>query len=351
MLSAKASNSILTKARAKYGRRLTPKNYRDLVALGSVGDVAAYLKGHTHFAGALAGVQESALHRGNLEKLLKQSNLKDMDLLCRFESSVGEHLFEYIIMRGEIDELLRFIRHLAAGHPEEYILDVSYRFNHFTRLDLLSLPKCKNFRDLAGMLQQTRYGKMIQPFLNGQIEHNMDNLESSFDRFLFKETFAMLERNFLGETREELRGILSLEAELANIRRIYRAKRYYDGDAKVLSRHLLPYSRFLSSRQQDALLHAADGAEVLSILRASRYKKYTARFDPADIDDFARRVLQDYCERKLHFSTHPAVVMACYFRFAENELDNITNIIEGIRYGLPPDRISSTLVLPEKGRG
>lgn len=351
MLAAKASNSILTKTRAKYGRRLTPKNYRDLAALGSVGDVAAYLKTHTHFAEGLAGVQESALHRGNLEKLLQQSNLKDIDRLCQFERSVGDHLFEYIIMRGEIDELLRFIRHLMAGRPEEYILDMSYRFNHFTRLDLMALPKLKSYGELAAYLQSTRYGRVMKPFEEGKLEFSIGNLESAFDRFLYKESFAMLRRSFSGETKKELVFILSLEAELSNIRRIYRAKRYYDGSADALAEHILPYNCLLSPRQLESMLKAADGTEVLSILRASRYGKYTGRFDPTEIDSFSRRVMQDYCERKLHFSTHPAVVMACFFRFAEDEVDNITNIIEGIRYGLSPDRISAMLVLPGKKEG
>ena len=351
MLSAQASNSILTKARAKYGRRLTAKNYRDLTSLGSVADVAAYLKSHTHYAEGLAGIQESALHRGNLEKLLQQSNFKDLDRLCRFERSVSDHLFEYIIMRGEIDELLRFIRHLMAGHPEEYILDLSYRFSRFTRLDLLALPKLKSFPEFAAALRGTRYGKLIKPFADGELAYTMDNLESAFDRFLYRETFAMLDRNFSGDTKSELRYMFSLEAELTNIRRIVRSKKYYDGDPAALREQMLPYECLLSSRQLDALIKAADENEALRLLRESRYGKYTARFDPAEIDGFARRVMQNFCGRKLHFSTHPAVVMACYFSFADNELNNITNIIEGIRYELPPDRISAMLVLPEKKEG
>lgn len=351
MLAAKASNSILAKARAKYGQRLTPRNYKDMVALRSVGDVAAYLKTHTHFSAALAGVQESAIHRGNLEKLLQQSNLTESQQLCRFEESVGEHLFEYIVMRREIDELCRFIRYLAAGRPEEYILDLSYSFNSFTRLDLLALPKMRSFGELAQALKGTKYERVVRPFVEDPAYRNIDLVESAFTQFLYKETFRMLEKNFSGPTREELHYILSLEAELSNIRRILRAKKYYGGSRESLLTHMLPHACLLSSRQMEGLLAAESDQQALSLLRSSRYGRYTARFDPAEIDGFARRVLQDVCQRKIHFSTHPAVVMACYFRHAEVEVDNVTNIIEGIRYGLPPDRISALLILPEKERG
>ena len=351
MPAAGASNSILAKARAKYGRRLTAKNYRDMIALGSVADLAAYLKAHTHYAAALAGIQESAVHRGNLEKLLQQSDLKDIQQLCHFEQSVGEHVFEYIVMRGEIDQLLRFIRYLAAGRPEEYILDLSYSFNSFTKLDLPALSKLRSFSELAAALKGTRYERIVRFFAADAGRRQLDNVESAFTLFLYQETFQMLHKSFSGETRKELEYLLSLEAELTNIRRVVRSKKYYDANRESLEEHMLPYRCLLTAHQQETMLSAADANEALAVLQNSRYKRFTQRFAPEEIDGFARRVLLEVCQQKLHFSKSPAVVMICFFQYAQGEVDNVTNIIEGIRYGLPPDRISALLTLPEKERG
>ena len=49
----------------------------------------------------------------------------------------------------------------------------------------------------------------------------------------------------------------------------------------------------------------------------------------------------------MHFSTHPMVVMISYILITEVELDDIINVIEGIRYGLSPEEIKPMLVLVE----
>ena len=47
MAIAYASNAVLSKARAMYGKRLTEKDYAGLLACTSVPEVLSYLKSHT----------------------------------------------------------------------------------------------------------------------------------------------------------------------------------------------------------------------------------------------------------------------------------------------------------------
>ena len=46
MLSSLASNAILSKARAMYGKRLTKENYRELLNCKSVGEVRVSKESH-----------------------------------------------------------------------------------------------------------------------------------------------------------------------------------------------------------------------------------------------------------------------------------------------------------------
>lgn len=50
MLSSMSSNAILAKARTMYGRRLTDKDYEDLLACKTVPEVANYLKNETVYS-------------------------------------------------------------------------------------------------------------------------------------------------------------------------------------------------------------------------------------------------------------------------------------------------------------
>ena len=84
-----ASSAVITKARAKYGNRLTQKDYKALLKCNNVTSVVSYLKSHTKYADVLSKLNENEIHRGQLEVLLKQKVFYDFDSLCRYEMSEG----------------------------------------------------------------------------------------------------------------------------------------------------------------------------------------------------------------------------------------------------------------------
>ena len=64
--------AVLAKARAKYGKFLTERDYANLLACQSVPEVMVYLKSHTRYASVLYEINERDVHRGRLEQLLRQ---------------------------------------------------------------------------------------------------------------------------------------------------------------------------------------------------------------------------------------------------------------------------------------
>lgn len=91
------SYAVLAKARAKYGRFLTDRDYASLIACQSVAEVMVYLKSHTHFASVLSEVNERDVHRGRLEMLLRQYLFNEFDTLCRYDSSVSVGFSRYVV--------------------------------------------------------------------------------------------------------------------------------------------------------------------------------------------------------------------------------------------------------------
>ena len=86
-----SSNAVLTKARAMYGRHLTKHNFNDLLSCHSVGEVASYLKNNTNYRKILMDVNESEIHRGRLEQLLRRKMFEDVAALCIYLSLI--HIF------------------------------------------------------------------------------------------------------------------------------------------------------------------------------------------------------------------------------------------------------------------
>jgi V/A-type H+-transporting ATPase subunit C len=345
MLSTYASNSILAKTRAKYGRCLNDQNYRDLAGLGSVTDVAAYLKTRTHYSAVLENMRESAVHRGNLERLLEAWFLIEVNRLCRFERSVGEHMFECVIRRTELGELLAFLRYLTAGHPKDYLLHLSETVNYHSGFDLAALCEVTDYDGLLEFLQGTDLYKVFlgfRPQKGQKLDFTM--LETSLDKYLYGFEIGVVKKNFTGETQEELCEILTVCAEMLNLRRIIRAKQYFSAGGETLRSMMIDAHSGISQRRLEEMIEAPTTDAAVKVLKRTGYRRDLERISFSYIDDFAKRVIYSRCRSKIRMSIHPAVVMLCYIKLMEIEIDNVTNIIEGVRYQLGADEISKLLV-------
>ena len=60
----------------------------------------------------------------------------------------------------------------------------------------------------------------------------------------------------------------------------------------------------------------------------------------------ARRVQE---EKMIHFSTDPHVIYTAFMLLCHKEMENIIRVIEGVHYGMKPEKIESLLSLGKKG--
>ncbi len=344
-MGSNAAYAVMTKSRAKYGKRLTEQNYRELLNLSSVDEIAGYLKTQTHYASALGAVQEKVIHRGYLEKLLRGKIFADFANLCHFEKSVGEHLFEYIVLRGDISQLLQFIRYYNAGHPEEYLFDLPIFFNRHTQIDLIALSKVKSFDELLQIFSASPLAKVIagfRPVSGYEIDYSA--LEAALNKYLFAFATEMLKKYSFKKAADELKALFATQAELENLRIIYRSKKYFHLSKEMLSALLIPQSNHFTKRQTREMIDAEEIKSIDEILLKSYYHKFLRATAPTYIDEYIGRVLYKTCRKYMRFSSDPAVVMVSCIYLFELEIEDITSIIEGVRYKMPPEQIRRRLL-------
>lgn len=343
MLSSYASNSVLTKARSKFGKRLKADDYNALVSMSGVSDIAAYLKSSTHYGDTLKNINESAMHRGNLEMLLRSQLVSELAELCNFEKSVGEHFFEFIIAYGEVKELLSFIRYFNAGHPEEYLLNMPDFFNKHTPLDLVALSQVKSYGELVELLSHSPYHKIFSPFdVKDGEPIDILNIEAQLYKYLYGLLFSLISRG-LHPGKEELVGIYKMKAELDNIRRIYRGKKYFGLKKELLISQMLPYQYKISKPQLNKMLSSDNPDEIIETVKQAYRSKY-CDFDKYNIDMNCSVLFYKYLLRKMRYTTHSSVAMACYFYLLNYEIEDITTIIEGVRYKVAFDEYKDLIL-------
>lgn len=353
MLATFSSNVVLAKARTMYGRRLTPENYRDLLKCQTVNEVAAYLKGHTVYSKVLAGIEETGIHRAELEAILKRKLEEEYASLIRYEVTVGEHFSDYFVQRTEIDRILHTILVLDAGTAGkseisgsgETGFEIPYFLKHSTGIRFDKLKKAGNYDDFLAALERTPYHDILQPFRPGENERtDYTKIEIALFSYLYDNVFEIIRKYTHGDTRRQLLDIFNSYIDLTNFVRIARLKLSYHVEPGEILKAVFPYGT-LSQHILEEMSKAGTQEEMQAVLSRTEVGKRAKRVDSTYLDEIPVRVNFRTCRHYIDFSTHPSVVLISYIFFCEAEISDIVTIVEGIRYKLAPPEIKGLLTI------
>lgn len=345
MFTSFSSNAILAKSRAMYGKRLNAQNYIDLLNCKSVGEVASYLKSRTYYSDIFEGVTPSAIHRGQFESLLVKHAFNCYETLCRYELSIGQDYYKYFITRNDIDMILTCVRLLNTGNPEDYLLYMPVFFGSHTEIDQLKLSKVRSIEDLIKALDGTEYKAILQPYeMNFDLVTGKLNIEAAFNRYKYQKLKELVEKGFKGKGTEQVLEILKIQSDIRTIINIYRLKKLLNADKELIKHFLFPDISRMSISQLNMLADAPSAEDMLKLLDKTDYGKNINIPNFEYIEDVAQRYLYKWNLKSLRFSSNPTVVMFCYIFLLENEINNITHIIEGIRYKVSSNDIKNMLI-------
>ncbi len=344
MAIAYASNAVLSKARAMYGKRLTEKDYAGLLACTSVPEVLSYLKNHTKYAPLLNSVSERDVHRGQLELILRQQLFYDFASLCRYEISAGEHFSQYIILRTEIKQIMHFLMLIKSGKAEEYLYALPMYFNSHTNIDLNALAKAKTYADFLNTLGNTPYKTILTKFIPKEHSQlDLPSIENALYTYLYTVVFSIIDKYTHGRQKKELRHLFTSNIDLVNFVRILRLKKYYHLNSDLIKPQLLPFGT-LSEKHIADMCNAQTSKELFSIMQGTIAGRAISKMEYNYAGEISARGRYNLGRKSIRFSTYPTVVMMSYIFLEEAELSNVVNIIEGVRYKIDPEEIKKLLI-------
>jgi len=346
-ISEYSANVILAKARAMYGRALTPADYSRLLNVRSVSEIAAYLKHETHYAEVLADINESTVHRGHLEALLRRKLWIDYGRLVRYDNAVGMHLSSYIIQREEIGMILLCLRLMNAGRGQELVLSAPPQFTALSKLNPVIMGQAENFEELLEAAAGTGYHKLLRPLAMTDRAPTVTQVETVLYTHLFGKLNTLI-AGTSGEQRRQLQSLCGIQQDIQNVTRILRLKSYFQADAETIRSNLIPAGGRISKKAMAAMIGAPTAEEAREIF----FSTAAGRRIPQSLRQYEFNLVRQApyfgARYHIHFSTWPMVVLMAYMLLLENELDDIVNIIEGVRYRLPGEEIRTMLVAGAK---
>ncbi|HRX42925.1 MAG TPA: V-type ATPase subunit, partial [Clostridia bacterium] len=206
------------------------------------------------------------------------------------------------------------------------------------------LIKSKDSLEFIENLKGTEYYDVLRPFTGTGVKINLFNLEMVLDLHYFKFLYKRMKKYLTGKDFMPLEESFGVKTDVLNMLWIYRCKKYYNMKKEIIRSYILPFNAGIRKETLNRLIEAEDIEEFLEIAGTTKYSSIFIR----DIDGFFEVNFADYMyniHMKL-FRKYPLSVTAAvdYIHMKEYELSNIISIIEGIRYGLPAEKIRKFVV-------
>lgn len=342
----KAENALSAKAHALYAKRLRNEDYTAMLACRSHSELFAYLKSNTSYGEYMETLPAVHLSRPRYENALNQILLNKIASLCRFEKLIGEKLYKYFIVRNEIETIIYCSRHLDTDTITDlFIIPDFYKREQSVFGE--DMQKARSFSELASFLEGMPYKKAVDTIVHQNTNVGLAALENALYNYLYSNAAEAVKKGFHGKQREEILDYFRFLSDMTMIEALYRLNANYSETDNYKANMFISSVSAFSEKEIQRLIDCTSADEIMQIVLSSPYKKYFSKNDKRPIGQRIRDAEVSMSTKRLRFSQNPIVCMLCFSTFAENEIKNITHIIEGIKYNLSPDEISKIIVKGE----
>ena len=342
-----ADGAMAAKARAMFGERLNADAYAALLQKRSLGEIVAYLKTNTLYKHALEGVNEKAIHRGQLEVLLRRSSFDRLQKLLRYGSKESTELIMAMVMNMEIEMILQCIRSLInpdSDERQQMIAEMPMYISHYMSFDISLLTDVTSYDDLLNLLKDTVYYDILRRHrTNDLLSIDAASLEHEMRDAYYQKLIRIAKANTSGSERGIILQMISMGAELETISIIYRMKKYFRV-APAEIEHAVPLRTCLFKEAEMWKMIEEDSAEDVLDKLSRRYHRYVRNADPANIDRFIERITYNIYYTVIETETSENLVLISYLKLSQIEIHKVINICEGVRYRISNDRIRALLV-------
>lgn len=331
-------SGLAAKIRAMQSRLAADKQFREIVQLQSVPQIAAYLKQTPEYGQLWADLDENSLHRGEIEKLLKKSIFQNFSRIYHFANSEQRKFLELYAKRYEISVLKELITRIF-DHSSTASVDVSpYRdfFRIHSKIDAERLTACSTMDELIAALKGNEFYvplSRIRQHENPQLfDYGM-----ALDLYYFTQIWKLRKKLFTGKDLEEITKTYGEKFDMLNLQFIHRSKRYFHMEPADIYALLIPVNYKLKKEEINALVETSTEEETERIFRKTYYGIRYTQLSAANLEEFYNYMLRSILEKEARRNPYSVAVIYSYLYHKEHEVNRLTIAVECVRYGISPD--------------
>ena len=330
-------SGLTTKIRAMQSRLLKDENFREIVELPNVPAAVTYLKQQPSYAPILNTAGDAELHRGDIEKVLRQSVYHDFAKLYSFANLKQRQFLSMYFMRYEIYFLKVCLTNIFDHRNVP--LDLSAFEAFFTkhsRLNFQLLTASRTPEEFRANLKGSIYYEPLAA-IEAMDHPTLFDYEMTLDLFYFQLLWKKREKIVgKGETKGLTR-ILGFKFDMLNIQWIYRCKRYYHMDSAAIYALLIPANYHISQNQIRDMVEADDLNALEALIGQTYYAKHFENFTEDTLEPMYAEILKHILSSESRQDPYSVTTVYSYLYHKEHEVDRLIIALECVRYQVSPE--------------
>lgn len=342
-----SEGAMATKARAMFGERLKADEYEALIQKKSIADIVTYLKNHPLYKETLEGINEKAVHRGQIEVLLRLNVYLRLKKLLRYGDERDMEFMVAAAMSTELQMILTCVRTLMnpdSDEREQLIAEMPMYVADHMSFDISELAHVETYDQLLELLKGTKYYDMaLRHRTNTVSEIDYVGLAHDLHEVYYHCLEAMTDHTCRGEEKEQLLRMINMRAELDNVAVIYRLKKYFNLSPVEISKSVNSRTCLFSAKEIQRLIDECSADEVLSAIER-KYHRYSRNAKFLYIENYTQRIGYNMYYTTIETSMDAHLILLAYLQLAMVEIRNVVNIIEGVRYHVSNDKIRAMMI-------
>ncbi len=334
------------KVKALYGKRLSPEDFERLSSMRSVSEIASYLRSCPGWQSAMEKLADSDVHRGELEDALKTQVQEESSRIYSFMTSRSKRLLLFFIHRMDLNLILAALRRIQSGSDrgsEAIITDI---YRKYSRINHEALDRASDFLSLLSAVQGSMFYEPLRALISSESSGMPDYTKASLA--LLGVYYVSMHKTVVsctaGSEKALLLENLAGSVDLSNVVHVMRVKKYFPGSEKSVYSLLIPKFFRLKPSFFKALYESADMDSAFSLLRASPYGRLFSENHFEYIEQYQMLWNYTFDRKQLLSGTQTVFTPMAYISLKMHELHRLINIIECVRYGLPPGETPYLLI-------
>ena len=342
------SNAMIAKVQGLFAKRLNSRHYKELVGKRSIPEIASYLKKETYFSAVLEGINEQAIHRGQLEFLIRQNTYDKMKRLLRYVDSDKNEYYQLVVFYYEVSLILFKIRIL--GREKNINLEMNYMNidKKHASFSYASLYAIEDIEALSELLKPTRYFPILELIkTRTESDINFTEIEQELNQIIFRYIMNKIDEDYSGRKKLKIKEMLKTRLEIINVGRLYRLKKYFQLTEDEIRGLLMVEPVNIPAEIWEKWICEIDSSKADSIyemLKSTKYHRFMKDEPFNYIEYHIQGILYRIAQKEIRAGKISEVVYYQFMNFLNVEVENIVCVIEGVRYNYEPSKIEARIV-------